>query len=321
MWRTSDSGPPQPSGVVLSRIHGWRAAAALGMVLCATSGCSIQRLAARSVGDMLASGSSVYETDGDPELVGDALPFGLKVIESVLAEQPEHRKLLLAAARGYLLYSYAYVSQPAQRLQLTDAAAAQEARQRARNLALRSHDYATRALLIDYPGIDAALRETPEDGLLRVDDPGRDVAPLYWSSASLALAISSSRNEPALLARLPEVEAMLQRALTLDEAWNAGALHELAITLASAARSRDDATLAQHYERALELSAGSSAGLHVSYAEVVAVPKQDRALFVTLLERALAVDTDAYPEQRLLNVLAQRRARWLLENADQWFLE
>ncbi|HJS75459.1 MAG TPA: TRAP transporter TatT component family protein, partial [Vicinamibacteria bacterium] len=37
--------------------------------------------------------------------------------------------------------------------------------------------------------------------------------------------------------------------------------------------------------------------------------------------RSLAFDVDAHPENRLLNLLAQRRARWLMGNADELFLE
>jgi predicted anti-sigma-YlaC factor YlaD len=299
-----------------------RRAALVAGAAAACCGCSIQRLAVNSVGDVLSSGTSVYETDDDPEFVGAALPFGLKVIESVLAEQPEHRGLLLAAARGYLLYGYAYLSLPAQRLELTDFAAAQQLRRRSRNFALRSYGYASRALALDYPQIEAALRASPDEAVQRISVTERDVDTLYWSAAALALAISSSRNEPALLARLPEVEALLERALALDESWNAGALHELALTLEGAgATAADAATLDAHYQRALELSAGGTASVHVTYGEVVAVPRQDRELFRQSIDRALAVDVDRNPEQRLLNVLAQQRARWLLANLDQWFLE
>ena len=299
----------------------WRAAFVAGVAV-TCCGCSIQRLAVNSVGDVLSSGTSVYETDDDPEFVGAALPFGLKVIESLLAEQPEHRGLLLSAARGYLLYSYAYLSLPAQRLELTDFAAAQQLRRRARNLALRAHGYASRALALDYSEIDAALRAAPEEAAQRITVPERDVETMYWTAAALALAISSSRNEPALLARLPEVEALLARALALDEDWNGGALHELALTLEGAGTTAGDAaTLDAHYGRALELSAGGSASVHVTYAEVVAVPRQDRELFRQSIDRALAVDIDVNPGQRLLNVLAQQHARWLLDNLDQWFLE
>jgi predicted anti-sigma-YlaC factor YlaD len=51
------------------------------------------------------------------------------------------------------------------------------------------------------------------------------------------------------------------------------------------------------------------------------VPAQDRAEFRSLLETALRIDANARLEWRLQNVLAQRRAAWLLERIDDYFLE
>ena len=87
----------------------------MAAVLLLSAGCSIKKFAIRQVGDALASpGPSVYETDSDVELIGDALPFSLKLVESLLAETPNHRGLLLTASRGFLLYSLAYVDFPAE---------------------------------------------------------------------------------------------------------------------------------------------------------------------------------------------------------------
>jgi predicted anti-sigma-YlaC factor YlaD len=284
--------------------------------------CSIQRLAINSIGDVMASGGVVFETDDDPALIAEALPFSLKLLDSLLVEQPEHRGLLLAAARGYLLYSYAFVDIPAEEMLLRDLDAARALRERARNLYLRANGYASVALELDYPGLPLALTVDPIDAVASIGRaPERDVASLYWVAASLGLAISVSRNEPALLARLPEVEAMLDRALALDEDWNDGALHEFAINLAGAdLNPPDPSALDVHYARALELSGGYRASLYVTYAEAVAIPAQDRQQFSALLNRALAVDLDRNPDERLLNVIAQQRAEWLLEHTDEFFL-
>jgi predicted anti-sigma-YlaC factor YlaD len=51
------------------------------------------------------------------------------------------------------------------------------------------------------------------------------------------------------------------------------------------------------------------------------VERQDRAEFENLLKRALAVDPNAAPDMRLANLIAQRRARWLLSHADELFFE
>lgn len=283
--------------------------------------CSVQRLAVNSIGDVLAADGTVFESDSDPALIGGALPFALKLMESLLAQEPEHRGLLLAAARGFVLYGYAYVDLPAEQAG-GGIAEIRAQRQRARDLYLRAHGYASRALALDYPGIGDRLRDDPDAAAAAVGRvPARDVPALYWDAVSLGLAISSARNEPSLLARLPEVEALLRRALELDEAWDRGSLHELAITLAAAGTGPvDEAALRRHYERALALSGGRRASLFVTYAESVAVRQQDRAQFVDLLHRALAVDVDAAPADRLLNVIAQQRARWLLGRVDELFL-
>jgi predicted anti-sigma-YlaC factor YlaD len=274
------------------------------------------------MGDALASSGAVFEGDNDPVLISEALPFSLKLIESLLAEQPEHRGLLLGAARGYLLYSYAFVNIPAEESRLDDIERTRALRQRSRNLYLRAHSYGRRLLDLDYPGISDRMAIDTAAVLAAVGaDAERDIATLYWTAAALGLAISVSRNEPELLARLPEVEAMLDRALSLDESWQDGALHEFAISLEAARPGTVDVSvLESRYRRALELSGGSRASLHVTYAEAAAIPRQDKAQFVGLLEQALAVDVDAVPDQRLLNVIAQQHARWLLENVDEFFL-
>ncbi|MBI4623896.1 MAG: hypothetical protein HY736_11860, partial [Verrucomicrobia bacterium] len=76
----------------------------------------------------------------------------------------------------------------------------------------------------------------------------------------------------------------------------------------------------RHFERAMELNAGGQAGPLVNLAEAVAVAKQDRAEFQSLLKRALAIDPDARPEWRLANLVMQRRARWLLSRTDELIL-
>jgi predicted anti-sigma-YlaC factor YlaD len=71
----------------------------------------------------------------------------------------------------------------------------------------------------------------------------------------------------------------------------------------------------------LLFSKGRRAAPLVAFAETVDVGLQNRAEFVKLLNQALAIDVNALPEQRLANVIAQRRARWLLARMDRLFVE
>ena len=52
-------------------------------------------------------------------------------------------------------------------------------------------------------------------------------------------------------------------------------------------------------------------------ASSVALPAQDRAEFVRLLEQALAIDPSADRRHRLANLIAQKRARDLLARVDE----
>jgi predicted anti-sigma-YlaC factor YlaD len=293
---------------------------ALTLAVVFVSACSPKRYALNTVGDMLSKGGSVYESDEDIALVGDALPFSLKLIESLLVESPDQRGLLLSASRGYVLYAYAYVHWEAEQIQLIDLQKARTLRVRAQKLYLRGLKYGLHALELSSPGFEKALSEEPFQAVIKIsaNEAGGDVPYLYWSAAALGLAISVAKNDPKMLARLPEVEALLDRALALDETWNRGTLHEFKILWAAAQRSpADEETLRHHYQRALDLSGGQRASLYVAMAEAVSLAKQDRAEFTTLIEAALDVNLEDDPEHRLMNAIAQRRAEWLLSRIDE----
>jgi predicted anti-sigma-YlaC factor YlaD len=150
-----------------------------------------------------------------------------------------------------------------------------------------------------------------------------DVPLLYWTSAAWGAAIALAKDNAALLAEQGQVEAMIDRALELDEKFDAGAIHTFLVTfeMARPGAPGDPAARARrHFERAMELCGGAQAGPLVSLAEAVAVPKQDRKEFRALLQRALAIDPDAHPGWRLANLVMQRRARWLLARTDELFL-
>jgi predicted anti-sigma-YlaC factor YlaD len=71
----------------------------------------------------------------------------------------------------------------------------------------------------------------------------------------------------------------------------------------------------------MQLSGGFQASPLVSLAENVCIQKQDLREFRALIERAIAINVDAKPEYRLVNLVMQRRARWLLERAGELFVE
>jgi hypothetical protein len=79
--------------------------------------------------------------------------------------------------------------------------------------------------------------------------------------------------------------------------------------------------VAADYRRALELNGGRRAGTYVALAEGVHVKQQKARDFMAALNTALAIDVDAHVDDRLANVIMQRRARRLLSRIDDLFLE
>lgn len=298
-----------------------RVSAALLSASCLVlAGCSIRGLAVNALADSLASSGDVYASDEDPELVRDALPFALKTIESLLAESPDHQGLLLSACKGFTQYSYAFVELDAERLEDVDYWASSRMFDRALRLYLRARDYCLRSLEIDSPGITERLEVAPEEALGSFGEDSVEL--LFWTGASWGAAISIGVDHPEVVADFPAVRALIERVLELDESWNDGAAHGVMMSLEALPETMGGSVerAREHFARALELSGGHDAGLYVGLAVSVAVPAQDWREFQNLLEAALAVDVDAVPSLRLVNVLSQRKAEWLLKRGDELFI-
>ncbi len=242
-------------------------------------------------------------------------------MEALLAEAPRDRNLLLAACSGFTQYGYAFVEVEAFFAEIDDYRRSRELRERALKLYLRARDYCLRGLETWHPGIDRRLQMDPEPAVAALE--ARQIDFVVWTGAAWGAAVSLGLDKPAIAADVWAVRALLERAAALDEAYGDGLLHQTLITLdglpeamgGSAARARG------HFERAVALTGGQSAGPYVTLALKVAVPAQDAGEFRRLLGQALAVDPGAVPRLRLANLIAQRQARELLERVEDYFLD
>lgn len=280
--------------------------------------CSPKRMAVNLLGNALAGGGGVYTSDDDPELIREAIPFGLKMYESLLAASPEHPGLLLAAASGFTAYAY-LVQNDADRLDATDLPRARELRARAQKLYLRGRDYALRGLEVARPGFASGLRKDRASALSRTTR--NDVPFLYWAGASWAGALAAAKDDLSLIAELPIAGALVGRVLELDEHYELGAADEFFIAYEGSRPGGSASRAREHYRRALEISGGRRASVHLALAEAVTVREQNLAEFRALIAAALAVDPDRTPHLRLVNTLARRRALWLDTRIPSLFVE
>jgi len=280
----------------------------------------VKRRAISSVADTLASSGDVFTRDDDLELVGQAIPFGLKLYESLLESAPKNTNLLIATCSNFTQYGVAYLETEA--LVLGEAEHHDEVahlNNRALRLYLRARGYCMRGMDVRFPGIEKELQTDPAKALAKATKA--DVPLLYWTAASWGSAIGLGLDKPDLVIDMPVVRALAERALALDDTWSKGALHEMFISLDSLpeALGGTGAGAREHFARAVQLQGGKSPGPYVALAVGIAMPAQDRAEFESLLKKALAIDPELDPSNRLVTLVQQRRARALLDHIDTMF--
>jgi predicted anti-sigma-YlaC factor YlaD len=296
---------------------------ALAGVLAVVPGCAmVQRKAVGMVADTLASSGDVFTRDDDPELVGQAIPFGLKLYESLLDSAPKNKDLLIATCSNFTQYGVAYLETEA--LVLGEADHHDEVAHlnaRAIKIYLRARNYCLRAMDVRFPGIQQSLSKDPAAALAKARKS--DVPLLYWMAASWGSAIALGLDRPELVADMPTVRALADRAIALDDTWAKGTLHEMFISLdsLSPALGGSPERARGHFKRAVELQNGAAAGPYVALAVGLAQPAQDRAEFESLLKQALAIDPEKDPSTRLVTLVQQRRAKALLDHIDTLFLK
>ena len=306
------SPSPQPAVFSLSlpRVAALFAVIAAAFLL---SACAPRQFILGQLADELAAQGQGHEADLD--LARDAAPYHLKLSEAVLRPQPQHAGLAAATAAGFTQYAYAFVAFEADRLDATDARAADQLRKRAARLYQRGRDHALSALEARHPGFATALA--------RPDSPLRlaaDELPLaYWGAAAWGGLISLSKDVPDTVADLPLALRLAELAWHADPTFGDGSLASLMGSFELARPGGSPAQAGRYFDEAIRLGGGRSAGAWVAKAEGIAQPAGDKAAFVALLLQALAVQDAAGSPHALANEVMRRRARWLLGNADDLF--
>ena len=301
-------------------LTGWPTARlSLALLVSVSTSCSLKARAVNTLADVLAESEVVYLSDEDPELVAEALPFNLKMIETLLASSPDHRGLLLSATTGFTFYAYGFVEPEADRIEDEDFALAEVIRGRAARLYWRAYRYGIRGLELNHPGLGNTLSIEPESTVAPLEP--EDVPLALWTAAALGGAIGVSKDDPEATADIAVVGALLERCLDLDPNYGEGILYELLVIYESQRFGGSPEKAREYYRRALELSRETRASTWLLWAENFSVPDQNVVEFKDLLNKVLAFDVDQYPKDRLLNILAQRRARWLMGRVDELFLE
>ena len=286
-------------------------------------GCSMKKWALTKVaGALTAEGGTVFTGDDDPQLIADALPFALKTYESLLQSLPDNQDLLIGTGKAFCMYTYAFIQSPADTLPDTRISEKNAAYKRAKRMYLRSRGYLLRACELRHPGFNALMNAGQIDSALAMTGLA-DTTLLYWTAASWMGAFTADKFDLTLMVDMNKPVAIMKRLLALHESYGEGSAHEFFISYYGSmpeSMGGSEEKSRAHLARALELSKGTKAGPYVSLAASLCVRKQYADEFRALCEKALAVNLDASPGNRLANIISQTRARWLLDHRENFFL-
>lgn len=268
------------------------------------SGCAgLISSAASGLADNL---SSAIEDQDDPELVREAIPSYLLLLDSLARSSSGDAAILGAAAELYAAYGVAFVSD----------------KERARTLTARARDYGSGALCAaDRNACELTAR--PFDEYIAVIDQLRPkhADALYSYSLSSLAYIQAHSDDFTALAALPKVEAALLRLLALGGGENEGAVNMylgVLNTLRPPALGGQPETGRGYFERAIELTGGRDLSVKVEFARGYARLVYDRELHDELLNEVVAAEVKQ-PGLTLINSLARQQAEELLASADDYF--
>jgi hypothetical protein len=274
------------------------------LAACVLSACAnVVRRATNQFAENLTN--AILDSD-DPGTVRDGVPAYLLLIDGVIEGDPENAEALLAAAKLYGAYAGGFVDDNA----------------RAQRMAERAYGYARRALCVREKDLCVALDAPFErfSAALEKADP-KNIAALYGVASAWAGRIQVNSGDWNSIADLPKLQALLLRVAGIDPHYDAGGAYLYlgvinSIRPASLGGKPEEGKA--DFDKALELSGGKNQMVRVLYAQFYARLVFDQALHDKLLNEVLAADP-VVPKLTLINTLAKRRAKALLESGKDYF--
>ncbi|HPQ80769.1 MAG TPA: TRAP transporter TatT component family protein, partial [bacterium] len=263
-------------------------------------------------GKVAWDGIAAVESEQDVEFARESAPALIKTLEVLRSGNKRDFRSLVLISQSYGQFAFGFLEEDMLRLPVEDAKY-KAARERAALFYGRGRDFGIAALVTrgmgkafksPFPEFKAALRRLGK----------KDVPALFWTSFSWAGHLNLNLDDPASIADLPRIEAMIDRAIELDPGFYFGSALAMKGVIASARPAmlggRPNEARAS-FEKAMRAAPGYLM-TKVLFAQYFARQQMDEELFGSLLREVLAADAAALPEQRLANELAKRRASLLL---------
>lgn len=303
------------------------AIAVAALATLALAACDMGQFTVDTTAKVLIRAQPSIKMESDYDLAARAIPGTLKTVEGFWVVHPENETLRGILAEGYCQYGIGFVEDEwEQALIANDYDAAQALDNRATRMFVRCMNYALMQLGKKWQ--DGLFGETDAVAkLIASASPGKRT-PLMWAAVGLGSMINHNKDNVELVAQAPTAKAMLLKVVELDEKHPPkdkalAALPHIALgllyTAAGAQLGGDAAKAEAEFKKALALTDDKFLLARVNYAKRVGVMTQNRKLFHDELVKVLQTDPAIWPEQRLANEIAHRRARRYLSQEKELF--
>jgi len=246
--------------------------------------------------------------NGDVELVEAGIPSNLLLLEGLVENRPNDRRLLILACQMYFNYAVGFIED--------------RNPERARDLYEKARAFGLRAFPSLNPAGHAGMdgERTYHEELMKFGKS--DVEDLIWLAAGWGSWIKLHMDDAGAMAQSPRLQQLAERLVELDGNYQHGMPH---LVLATIRALRPPVFGGDPEGAKAEFDAGFAASdrkfllMHLYFAKYYCRQVFDAELFDRTLQELLSADPAALPDVLLLNKVAQQQGKLLLERRDEWF--
>lgn len=296
------------------------------------AGCiDMGQITVNTTSKVLTRAQPSLKMESDYELAARAIPGTLKTVEGFWVVNPNNAALTAILTEGYCQYGIGFVEDEWEEAMMKkDFDLAQYHSTRATKMFVRCLNYALRSLGSKWQedlfaeGEDAQVRQEKRIA----SAPSDKRTPLLWAALAIGAAVNQNKDNMEMIPYASTAKLMLLKVVEIDAVHKPrdpvlAAMPHLALglvyTATSPALGGDPKKAEEHFKKALELTDDKFLLARVHYARRVGVATQNRALFRDNLLKVLQTDPAIWPEQRLANEIAHRRARRYLKMEKELF--
>lgn len=296
------------------------------------AGCSIgESLAFKSTSKILARAQPSLQMEADYELARQAIPGALKTIEGFwVAGPPDSARVRFEKilTEGYCQYGTAFVEDDWEEAKFRkDLPAIEYHNARASHIFTRCLNYALKTLGSRWQKeifgeTDAALKLIADTG------GGQRFAMLFAGNA-LGSLINHNLTRVEMLSYISTVEAIMNRVIEIDKKNGLpankvhAALPHIALGMLNSSKGKamggDPEKAKAEFEMALSITDQKFLLARTLMAVRVGLQANDQKFFHEQLVKVLETPPSVWPEQRLANEFAQRKARRYLSHEKELF--